>query len=236
MKNTLTVARREFAAYFNSPIAYIVIVVFLAISTYLFFAQLFLSAESDVRPFFGLAPLLFCFFAPAITMGTFAQEKDRGTLELLYTFPLSDWQVLGGKYLGVLGFGAVMVLLTTPFAFFVAAYGPLDKGPAIGGYLGLFLMLAGYMAIGVMASTWTKNQVIAYILGVVLCFSLFLAGKVIQLVPQWAAPIVSALSSDAHFQSISRGVVDLRDLVYYGSLAGVSLVVAQSSLESRRWR
>ena len=121
-------------------------------------------------------------------------------------------------------------------AITVAKMGPLDKGPVIGGYFGLILMLAGFLSIGMMCSTWTKNQVIAVILGWLFCFGLFLSGKLIQILPRSLGPVIQAISSDYHFQSISRGVLDVRDLVYYGTLIGISLVVAQASLESRRWR
>lgn len=236
MKNTLTIARREFATFFNSPIAYIVIVVFLLASSILFFPQLALRGEADMRGFFGLAPLLFSFFAPIMAMRSFAEEKQNGTLEVLFTLPLTDWEVLLGKFLGVSAFGAVLILLTTPFYLYVAAYGPIDKGPALGGYCGLLLMMTSFLAVGLMCSTWTKSQIVAVILGWLLCFALFLSGQLIQIMPRSIAPFIQAISSEYHFQSISRGVVDVRDLIYYASLIGVSLVVAQASLDSRRWR
>lgn len=236
MSNIATIARREFAAYFNSPIAYIFIVVFLLFSGYMFFTELFLSSQADLRPFFGLAPLIFCFFGPLVTMRLFSEEKRDGTLEMLLAFPVTDWEVVLGKFFAALGLVTVALALTLPYAFFVAAYGPLDKGPAIGGYLGLLLMAAGYLAIGLMASVWTKNQIVAAIIGFMICFALFLMGKLLQVVPQWLAPALQALSLDYHFQSIARGVIDTRDLLYYLTLVGVSLVVAETSLESRRWR
>ena len=237
MKNSFAIARREFGAYFNSPIAYIFIVVFLLISGYMFFTEITIGTpQADMRPLFGLAPLIFCIFAPLMTMGLFAEEKATGTLEMLLTLPVTDWEVVIGKFLGAVSVFTVMILLTLPYVAFVAAYGNLDKGPMIGGYLGLVLMASGYIAIGVMTSTWTKNQIVAAIISFLICFGLFLAGKLLQVLPQWLAPTVQAVSSDYHFQSISRGVVDLRDLFYYASLVVISLLIAQTSLESRRWR
>jgi len=237
MRNSLAIARRELGAYFFSPIAYIFIVVFLLIAGYMFFTEVFAgSAQADMRPLFGLAPLIFCFFAPSVTMGLFSEERQTGTLEMLLALPVTDWQVVLGKFLAASGLLAVTLLLTLPYAFFVAAYGNLDWGPVIGGYLGLMLMAAGYLAVGLMTSVWTRNQIIAWVVGALLCFILFLVGKLLQVVPPALAPIVQAISFDYHFQSIARGVIDLRDLLYYASLIAICLIVAQTSLGSRRWR
>jgi len=234
--NALTIARREFAAYFNSPIAYIFIVGFLQVSGYMFFTQLFLSGEADLRAFFGLAPLIFCFFAPLVTMRLLSEERMQNTLEMLMSFPLTDWEVVLGKFLAALGLIAVALGLTIPYALFVKAYGPLDAGPAIGGYLGLLLMASAYVGIGVMTSAWTKNQIVAAIISFMICFALYLSGKLLSVVPSSVAPYLQAISLDYHFQSISRGVIDTRDLLYYLTLTAVSLVVAEASLSSRRWR
>lgn len=236
LTNARTVARREFAAYFNSPVAYIFIVVFLLYSGYMFFTALFLSGQASLRPFFEMAPLIFCFFAPLVTMRLFSEEKMHGTLEMLLSFPLTDWEVVLGKFLAAFGLVAVALGLTVPYALFVKAYGPLDPGPAIGGYLGLLLMAASYVAIGLMASVWTKNQIVAAIVSFMICFALYLSGKVLSVVPHGWAQYIQEVSLDYHFQSISRGVLDTRDLLYYVTLVGVALVIAQSSLESRRWK
>ena len=234
--NSLTIARREFAAYFNSPIAYIFIVVFLQVSGYMFFTQLFIAGEADLRAFFGLAPLIFCFFAPLVTMRLFSEERMQNTLEMLMSFPLTDWEVVVGKFLAALGLIAVALGLTIPFALFVKAYGPLDPGPAIGGFLGLLLMAAAYVGIGVMTSSWTKNQIVAAIISFMICFALYLSGKLLSVVPASIAPYLQSISLDYHFQSIARGVIDTRDLLYYLTLMAVALVIAEASLASRRWR
>jgi ABC-2 type transport system permease protein len=237
MTNALTIARREFGAYFNSPIAYIFIVVFLLISGYMFFTEVTIgTAQADMRPLFGLAPLIFAFFAPSVAMRLFSEERASGTLEMLLALPLTDWQVVIGKFLAAVGLIATTLLFTVPYALFVAAYGNLDWGPVIGGYLGLLLMAGGYVAVGLMTSVWTKNQIVGWVLGALFCFALFLMGKLLQVVPLWLAPTIQALSFDYHFQSIARGVIDFRDLLYYLSLIAICLLVAKTSLESRRWR
>jgi ABC-2 type transport system permease protein len=135
-----------------------------------------------------------------------------------------------------MGLVAVMLGLTLPYAVFVGSRGSLDMGPVIGGYLGLFLMAGGYVAVGIMASAWTKEQIVAAIMGFFICFVLFLADKVLSVVPPVLAPVLQAISFDHHFQSISRGVIDTRDLLYYVSLIGICTLIAETSLESRRWR
>ena len=169
-------------------------------------------------------------------MRLFSEERMHGTLEMLMSFPLTDWEVVVGKFLASVGLVTVSLVLTLPYAFFVKAYGPLDWGPAIGGYLGLLLMASAYLGIGVMASVWTKNQIIAAIVSFMICFALYLSGKMLQVVPASVAPILQAVSLDYHFQSIARGVIDTRDILYYLTLMGISLVIAEASLASRRWR
>src|SRR5262245_21031106 len=131
MRNVMAIARREFAAYFYQPLAYVFIFVFLIISGYMFFTALFLEMQADMRSFFGLAPLLFCFFGPSISMHLLSEEKAQGTLEMLLALPVTDWQVVVGKFLGAMGVVSVTLGLTIPWALFLGAYGSLDKGPVI---------------------------------------------------------------------------------------------------------
>ena len=141
-----------------------------------------------------------------------------------------------GKFLAAFGMVTVAIGFTLPYAFFVKAYGPLDWGPAIGGYLGLLLMSGAYLAIGVMTSVWTRNQIVAFIVAVGLCFALWASGKLLQVTGPGLAPYLQAVSLDYHFQSIARGVIDTRDVLYYLTLTAISLVIAEASLASRRWR
>ncbi len=236
MQNITAVARREFSSYFNSPIAYIVVVVYLVLSGALFFPSLFIVGQADLRPFFGQAPLLFFIIMPFLTMRLLAEERAQGTLELLLTMPVTDWQVVIGKFVASVGLISVMVVLTVPFAISVGALGPLDWGSVVAGYIGLLLMGGAYAAIGLMASAFTKNQIVAALVALVIGFGLFIIGMLVQVLPPAIAPFCDALSINTHFQNIARGVLDTRDLLYYASMIGGCLLIAQTSLESRRWR
>jgi ABC-2 type transport system permease protein len=236
MGNTLTIFRREVGAYFNSPVAYIVVTVFLLVSGYLFFSQVFLVGEATLRDFFGITPLIFIFFAPAVTMRLLAEEKRTGTFELLITMPVGDWEVVLGKFFGALALVAVAILLTLAYPITLSRMGDIDWGAVAGGYLGLILMAAAYLAIGLMASSWTRNQVVAFIVAFAVTFSLYLCGKLLPILPPRLAPILEYLSLDSHFANISKGVIDSRDIIYYVSLVGACLFLATRSLESRRWR
>jgi ABC-2 type transport system permease protein len=236
MNPALVISRREIRTYFNSPVAYIVVTVFTIITGYLFFTQLLLEQQADMRGFFGSMPLLFMFLAPAITMRLLADEKSSGTLELLITMPVRDWEVVLGKFLAAMALVCSALALTLVFAISVRLFGPLDRGPTIGGYLGLLLMGGAYVAIGVMCSAFTRNSIVAFIVSFAISFALFLFGHVVQFVPQALQPLVSFLSISKHFENISRGVIDSRDVIYYLSVMGVSLLLATLSLESRRWR
>src|SRR4051794_14918693 len=189
MRNVTAIAKREFSAYFNSPIAYIVAVVYITTGGYLFFKQLFIEGQADMRPYFGLAPMLFLFIMPPLTMRLLAEEKREGTLELLLTMPVTDWQVVIGKYLASVGLIAVLLLLTLTIPITVAMLGPLDKGATFAAYMGLLLMCGAYSAIGLMASAFTRNQVVAFLIAEFISFALFLIGQLTAVLPPSLAPI-----------------------------------------------
>lgn len=236
MQNTLAVAKREFSSYFNSPIAYLVVTVYLFLSGWLFFQNLFLSQQADMRSFFHMAPLFMSLIVPFLTMRLLAEERAQGTLELLLTMPVSDWQVVGGKFLASLGLLTVAIAATFPFAFTVASLGPLDKGATAAAYVGMWLMSGAYAAIGVMASAITKNQIVAALVALGIGFSLYIVSATIPVLPPSVAPIVNAISIDVRFQNIARGVVDSRDVLYFASMSFGCLLIAQTTLDSRRWR
>jgi ABC-2 type transport system permease protein len=236
MSATLAITKRELRTYFNSPVAYIVITVFMLLAGYLFWNTVFIERQAEMRGYFGLMPMLFTFIIPAITMRLLAEEKGSGTLELLITMPIRDWEVVVGKFLAAVGLLAALLLLTLVYAFTLAAIGPVDKGPAYGGFFGLLLMGSAYAAIGVMASSLTRNQIVAFILAFAISFGLYLFGRVVQIVPPSVQPVVAFLSIDNHFEAISRGVIDSRDVFYYLSVIAVSLVVATVALESHKWK
>ncbi|MCZ6678705.1 MAG: ABC transporter permease [Candidatus Poribacteria bacterium] len=238
MNNIAAIFKKEFKSYFNSPIAYIYITVFLCLSAWLFFRGFFLINQAEMRGFFGLMPWLFLFFMPAVTMKLWAEEKKIGTIEILMTLPIKDYEVVIGKYLSSFVLFGVMILLSLSLPLTVAYLGDPDGGPIIGGYIGLFLMGAAYVSIGLFASTLTENQIVAFILGIVMCFVLLIIGEDIVLfkAPNWLVPLLSYLGLGAHFSSLLRGVIDSRDLIYYLSVIGFFLYMSVLSVESRKWR
>jgi ABC-2 type transport system permease protein len=236
MQNTLAIAKREFSSYFNSPIAYLVVGVYLILSGSLFFTGLFLNGMADMRAFFELSPMLFFIITPFLTMRLLAEERSQGTLELLLTMPVTDWEVVAGKFLASVGLVSVVIALTFPFAISVAFLGPLDKGATVAGYVGMLLMGMTYSAIGLMASAFTKNQIVAALVALFIGFGLFILGRLVPVMPHSLAPFINAICLDVRFQSIARGVIDTRDLIYFFSMTFGCLLVAQSTLESRRWR
>ena len=236
MSAAVTVAKREIKTYFNSPVAYIVVTVFMLLAGYLYWSQIFLEKQAELRYYFTLTPLIFTFIIPAITMRLIAEEKGSGTLEMLITMPVRDWEVVLGKFLAGMAMLAAIVGMTFFYAVTLALLGPVDKGPVITGYVGLLLMGGAYVAIGVMASSLTRNQIVAFILAFAISFALFIFGQILQYVPDWLAPVLAFLSMSNHFESLSRGVIDSRDVIYYVSVMVVALVIATASLESRKWK
>jgi ABC-2 type transport system permease protein len=238
MSNIRTIARRELGAYFNSPIAYVVVAVFLLLSALLFFSALFIQQQADLRELFDgfWTTLLVAIVGPAVTMRLLAEERSNDTLELLLTMPVTDWQVVLGKYLAAVGLFAFAMCGMFVFAVSVAMIGPLDKGPAFAGYLGLFLVGSTYMAVGMMTSSFTKNQIVAFIGAVLICLIMWLVGKVVQVFPPTVQPFLDWLGMDRHIGNMARGVIDTRDLLYFGTLITSCLLVTQATLESRRWR
>ena len=238
MQNITAILKKEFRSYFNSPIAYIFITFFLGISAWLFFQNFFLVNQAEMRGFFGLMPWIFLFFIPAVTMKLWSEEKKIGTIEILMTLPIRDYEVVVGKFLASFALLAVTVLLTLVIPFSVMYLGNPDVGTLIAGYIGLLLMGGAYIAIGFFASTLTENQIIAFIIGIVVCLVLLLIGEdfVLFKTPNWLFPIFSYLGLGAHYSSILRGVLDSRDIIYYLSLIGFFLYLSTLAVESRKWR
>ncbi|MDE0400487.1 MAG: ABC transporter permease subunit [Candidatus Poribacteria bacterium] len=238
MQNITAILKKEFRSYFNSPIAYIFITFFLGISSWLFFQSFFLANQAEMRGFFGLMPWIFLFFIPAVTMKLWAEEKKIGTIEILMTLPIRDYEVVIGKFLACLALLAVTILLTLVVPFSVMYVGNPDVGTLVTGYIGLLLMGAAYIAIGFFASTLTENQIVAFIIGIVVCLTLLLIGEDIVLfkTPNWLFPIFSYLGLGAHYSSILRGVLDSRDIIYYLSVIAFFLYLSTLAVESRKWR
>ena len=236
MKKTLYVMKRELGAYFNSVVAYIVAVLFLLITGALFWLNFFQDVTMlTLRGYFSQAPLFLAFFAPAITMGLFAEEKRSGTLELLMTMPLRDHHIVLGKFFAAIVLLVSVFFVTLPYPITLAQLGNLDWGAVAAGYVGLILLGGAYSAIGIMASSWTKDQVVAILVAFSLCFALYLIDQIVGQPTGTVARIVEYVSTSYHFDNIARGVIDTRDVIYYLSLIGVCLLVAQASIASRRW-
>jgi len=235
MNKALPVFRRELSAYFFSPMAYIVISVFLLITGWFFTSEMFLSDESSLRSVFNIIPFIFIFFVPAITMRLLSEEKKSGTIELLVTMPITDLEIVLGKYFAGLGLLFAAMLFTFPFALTVMLLGNPDIGMMVCGYLGLVLMGAAYVAIGIFASTISGSQVISFIIAFLMIFVLWLIDKFLMIMPAWTVPVLQFLSIDYHFANISRGVIDSRDVLYYLSLIVFMISLSKLSLESRKW-
>jgi ABC-2 type transport system permease protein len=227
--------QRELRSAFNSPVAYVVIVVFLAIVGWFFTSNLFLMNAASMRLAFELIPLVFLFFVPAVTMRLLAEEKKSGTFELLVTKPVSDLEIVLGKFLAGVSLVAAALLPTLVYLITLLFIGSPDLGPVVGGYLGLLLMGSAYVAIGVFASSLTENQIVAFISGFLIVLALFLADKVLIYMPSGVASVLEFLAIDYHFGNIARGVIDSRDIIYFLSLLGASLTLATTSLERRKW-
>lgn len=228
--------KKELKSYFVSPVAYIVLTVFLLISGWFFSSSFFLINQATLREGFNIIPIIFIFFAPAITMRLISEEKKSRTIEILVTMPVRDSEIVLGKFFAALTLLSAAVLLTVPYAIIVSFLGDLDWGPVIGGYVGLILMGAAYVAIGLFASSLTENQVIAFIIALLFVFILFMLNKILIFVPQGMVSILEYLSIEYHFTNISRGVIDSRDIIYYLSLIIFTLLLAIRGLGSRRWR
>jgi gliding motility-associated transport system permease protein len=235
LSNIVPIYRREIQSYFNSPVAYVVILVFLIIIGWFFTSNLFVINAASLRVVFELVPIVFLFFVPAITMRLIAEEKKSGTIELLTTKPVGDIEIILGKFLAALTLLFAAIVPTFIYCITIMSLGHLDPGPVAAGYLGLLLMGGVYIAIGILASSLTDNQIVAFILSFLVVFALFMLDKVLMYVPEGLASTFEYLSIDFHFSNIARGVIDSRDIIYFGSLLGFSLLLATVSLERRKW-
>lgn len=239
MNHAWVIAKREFRSYFDSPIAYVSITVFLVITGVLFFLageDFFTANQASLRRLFEWVPLVFVFYLPAVSMRLLSDERRSGTIELLVTMPVRDSEVILGKFLASLGFLLVTLALTFVFPVVVAIVGDPDWGPILGGYFGLFLIGAVFLAVGLMTSSWTQNQIIAFVLALLVNGFFYFVDRLVGAVWEGTRDVFAYLSFQHHFQNISRGVIDTRDLVFYGSLVVVAILVASYSLASRRWK
>ncbi|HKE43966.1 MAG TPA: ABC transporter permease subunit [Steroidobacteraceae bacterium] len=242
MRNIAAVFRRELASYFVTPVAYVFIVIFLVLSgAFTFYLGGFYErGQADLAPFFNFHPWLYLFLIPAISMRLWAEERKSGSIELLMTLPITLPQAVWGKFLAAWCFAGIALALTFPIWITVNYLGKPDNGAILAAYIGSFLMAGGFLAIGTCMSALTRNQVIAFILGVVGCFVFLLSGfpMVIDVVRSWApaalVDAVASLSFLSHFESISKGVIDLRDVLYFALLIACWLMATGIVLDMKK--
>jgi ABC-2 type transport system permease protein len=256
MTNVLAIARRELGAYFDSPLAYFVVPVYVVLvgGFALWFDDIFAAGTVALRGVFFWAAIFLVLLVPAITMRLFAEERRTGSLEILVTLPITEGELVLGKYLAAMSLVAVAVGTTLPYAFTMAWLGTpsiaaedapprlvrlftdtgLDYGPALCGYFGLLLLGSALAAIGTAASSLTSNQIVAFLLALVVSMFPYATGFFLERVPQDLLPLVQYLSFETHFNNLARGVIDSRNLIFWGSVAALSLHVAVFSLERRR--
>lgn len=224
MENIKHIFKKEFKSYFVSPIAYIVISVFLIVIGFLFFSTFFIDRQANLTRFFNLLPIAFAIVVPAMTMRLFSEEINIGSYELLLTLPVTFRDIIVGKFLSAVAFIGVMLLPTLLYALTAAVLGKLDWGPVVGGYLGALLLGAAYSSIGILASSMTRNQVVAFILGLMVCFALtLLIDFLLFFLPNFLVGLFQFLSANYHFKNIAKGVIDLRDILYFVSLSFLAL-------------
>lgn len=228
--------RKELRSFFDTPAAYVVTIVLLLISGYLFATPLFLQNRAVLSSFTDIAPLLFLFFVPAVTMRLYSEEFKAGTMEILATLPVEDEEVLAAKYLAAMTVIAFMLAGSLVYPISLGALGNPDWGVVACSYLGLLLTAAVLAAIGLWASSLTRNQIVAFIISFLLGFALFLMGKMHDFVPGGLSVVTDFLGFDAHLAGISRGVVDSRDLLYYASVSGFFLYLTYLNVHVRRLR
>lgn len=237
MRNINTIFRRELLGFFNSPMAYIFLVIFAIVNGYFFTNRFFLFGQSDLRALFDIVPLVFLFFIPAVSMGLIARENDIGTMETMSTLPLSTFQFVVGKFLAALILillGLVATLIHFITLVFVGTN--IDHGAIFSGYLGLALMGATFASIGTYASSVTQNQVVAFIIGLFMVLVIYMLDKTLIFVPTSLAGFLQFLAVDYHLSNMSRGVIDSRNLMYFLSMIGFFLFLTIQTLEVRRWK
>ena len=238
MSNIKNIFLREVRSYFNSPMAYIFLVIFVIVNSFFFTNIFFKVNQSDLRTLFNIIPLVYLFFIPAICMSLIAKEKNSGTMEVLTTFPITDIELVIGKFLSSLFLIFVGLLFTLVQLFTLIQTGTdIDYGVVFTGYLGLLLLGSVYSSIGIFSSSISNDQIIAFIIGVFIVLIFYLMDKTILLfTPSFMASFIQYLAVDYHLTNISRGVIDSRNIIYFFSVIGFFLFMTVRILESRKWK
>ncbi|MDY6842788.1 MAG: ABC transporter permease subunit [Thermodesulfobacteriota bacterium] len=233
MQQAIQIFKKDFKTYFVSPIAYIVITLFLLVTGWLFFSTFFLFNQASLRNFFSLLPIIFSFVVPAITMRLFSEELNVGSYEILLTLPVTFREVIVGKLLASIAFIIAMLIPTFAYPVTLSFLGQLDWGPVIGGYIGTILLGGTYATIGLFASSLTRNQIIAFIIGMVICFLLTIVDKMLFFLPSQLVEIMGYLGASFHFQNIAKGVIDSRNVLYFLSVSFVSLYGTKLAMQEK---
>ena len=237
MNNTKIILKKELRSYFNSPMAYIFLVVFAITNGYFFTNTFFLINQSDMRALFNIVPLIYLFFIPAITMSLIAKEKNSGTMEVMSTLPIKDIEFIMGKFLASVMLIIIGLCITFVHLFTLMNVGTnIDYGSIFAGYLGIIFLGSVYASIGTFASSITENQVISFIISVFIVLTFFLLDKVIYFMPSSIQGLVQFLSVDFHLSNMSRGVIDTRNIIYFLSLIVFFLFMTARVLEMRKWK
>ena len=223
LRKIFIIFKREVKTFYTSPVAYIVITLFLLLTGWFFFSTFFLSGRADMRDFFNLLPIVFSFIIPAMTMRLFAEEYRSGSFEISGTLPVGLMDIILGKFLAALLNSIIMLVPTIIYAIFISFLGDLDFGPVLGGYLGAVLLAGAYSALGVLASSLTKNQIVAFIVSAAGCFFLTIISSIIVFLPGSLIDFFQYLGSVYHFNNIAKGVIDSRDLIYFISVMIIGL-------------
>lgn len=232
--NVINIFKKELRTYFVTPIAYIVIAIFLILTGWFFFSTFFLFGQTELRSFFTLLPIIFSFIIPAITMRLFSEEFNIGSYEILVTLPVSLNEIILGKFLAGTVFVAIMLAPTLSYAICVSLLGQLDWGPVVGGYVGALLLGAAFTAVGLFASSLTKNQIIAFIIGMIICFFLTMVDKILFFLPQSMLGFFQFLGADYHFQNTAKGILDTRDILYFLSAVFIALYMASLRIQEKQ--
>jgi ABC-2 type transport system permease protein len=236
LANIWIITKKELRHYFNSVFAYVLVALFLVLTGSILILNLFSADEVSLRPLLGwfLMPMLFIIFISAFAMRLVSEEKRLGTLELLVTLPLRDAEIIVGKLLGGVLFLLVVLVLMLIYPVIIATLGPLDWGPVIGAYVGLFLLGTSIIAIGLFTSSLTDSQIVAFVLGASISMVLYWVGKFLAVLPISLQNIIGFLGFDQHFNNISKGVIDSRDIIYYFTLIFFFAYVSMQSLVNRK--
>lgn len=224
-KPAFIIMKRELKSYFTGPIAYIVTGLFLLITGILFFTLFFLQNRADLRNYFEYLPILLSFFVPALTMRVFAEERRSGSIETLLTLPVTEVDIVVGKYLASFVSTLIMIAPTLLYIIPAEVFGSPDYGPIVGGFLAAILLCASYTSIGIFATSITKNQIVAFFTGFIICIALTMIDTFLLFLPTPIVSFLSYLSANAHFNSVARGIIDTRDLIYFISLTALFFTI-----------